>query len=183
MEVVVLQKDLKELITLCQRNNPKAQKLLYDRYSAKLLGICRQYTHDIYTAESILLAAFLKIFNNIHQYRSEGCFEAWARRITVHQCIDYIRQNKHLRFTDEWSTENNEILKEEASELGYDLQIMIDRLPEGSKVIFNLYVVEGYKHAEIAEMLGINIGTSKSQLAYARKLLQQMIGQYQNAAI
>jgi RNA polymerase sigma-70 factor (ECF subfamily) len=118
----------------------------------------------------------MKIFTHLSKFENKGNFEAWIRRITINECISFIRANKKVRFTDEdinvsaSDTSDSNIIM-------LDIQTMIDLLPYGCKMVFNLYAVEGYKHQEIAELLGISEGTSKSQLAYARKLLQQWLHQ------
>lgn len=183
MEVIVLHKNPEELIRLCRQQNPKAQKLLYEMYAPKLLSICRRYTNDISTAEGIMLSAFLKIFNNLNAYRSEGCFDAWVSRIAVNQSIDYVRKYRILHFTESVEPEHVHCVQEESNGYVDEIQEMIDRLPEGARLVFTLFVIEGYKHAEIADMLDISVGTSKSQLAYARNTLQKMILKHPNAAI
>ncbi len=125
----------------------------------------------------------MKVFTSIKNFEDKGSFEGWIRRIMVNECLSQIRTHKKIHFIDDeqnFKDESNEI----DDSLGIDeIQNAIDNLPDGYKMIFNLYVVEGYKHKEIAEMLGINEGTSKSQLSNARKMLQEQINKlnaYQN---
>lgn len=168
--------DLNELLRMASEGNRQSQRVLYQKYSPKLLSICRQYVNDDFIAEDLLVTSFMKIFLHLPSYEQKGVFEAWIRRITINQCISYIRANKKIKFS-----EPDDILvadhRTDHQLMTNDIQQMIDTLPEGCKMVFNLYAVEGYKHQEIAEMLSINEGTSKSQLAYARKILQQMIYQ------
>lgn len=176
MKVVDINSELFEWIDLAIRNDREAQRVIYNRYSPKLLSTCRQYISDIHAAEDVLVTTFMKIFTHINKFENKGNFEAWIRRITVNECISFIRANKKVRFADE----DNNVSASDTSDSGIimlDIQTMIDLLPYGCKMVFNLYAIEGYKHQEIAELLGISEGTSKSQLAYARKLLQQWFHQ------
>ena len=176
MKVVDINSELFEWIDLAIRNDREAQRVIYNKYSPKLLNTCRQYINDIHAAEDVLVTAFMKIFTHINKFENKGNFEAWIRRITVNECISFIRANKKVRFADE----DNNVSASDTSDSGIimlDIQTMIDLLPYGCKMVFNLYAIEGYKHQEIAELLCISEGTSKSQLAYARKLLQQWFHQ------
>lgn len=176
MKVIDLYQNQQELIDLALKKDRQAQKVIYNKYAPKLLSICRQYISDIYLAEDVLVSSFMKIFSKLHLFENRGNFEGWMRRIVVNESISFLRANKKVNFEiDEEtlnlpSTENTDL----AANLN-DIQAMIDELPPSSKMVFVLYAVEGYKHYEIANMLNINEGTSKSQLAYARKLLQQQI--------
>ncbi len=174
--MVDLHSDLNELIKLASVGDRQAQRVLYHKYAPKLLSICRQYINDDFLAEDLLVTAFMKIFTHLNAYQQKGVFEAWIRRITVNECISYLRANKKVKYSepDEMIISN---MRTDSQLLTNDIQVMIDMLPDGCKMIFNLYAIEGYKHQEIASLLHINEGTSKSQLAYARKLLQQMISQ------
>lgn len=176
MKVVPLHTDLKELIMSADKGDRRSQRLLYQKFAPKLLSVCRQYLNDDFVAEDLLVTTFLKIFNNLSKFENKGAFEAWIRRIAVNECISHIRANKKVKYA-----EPDEMLVSEniadSQLLTDDIQGMIDILPDGCKMVFNLYAIEGYKHHEIATMLNINEGTSKSQLAYARKLLQEMIYQ------
>ena len=161
-------------------NNRQAQQKIYSQYAPKMLRVCRQYIKDIHHAEDLMITAFMKVFTNLKNFENKGSFEGWIRRIMVNECISHLRVNKKVSFLeDEYYTEDtfNNI------ESGFnveDIQFLIDCLPDGYKMIFNLYAIEGYKHAEIAQMLGINEGTSKSQLSHARRILQQQIGKMKN---
>ena len=176
MQIIKLNGELDRSIKLACEGNRQAQKVLYQKFSPKLLSVCRQYIEDIYVAEDILVSSFLKIFSHLHTYDQRGSFEAWVRRITVNECISYIRANKKIRFEN---VDQHLVASDDSDSqvLTYDIQKMIDHLPEGCKMVFNLYAIEGYKHQEIAEKLHISEGTSKSQLSYARRLLQQWVSQ------
>lgn len=145
-------------------------------YAAKLLSICRQYIPRLDEAEDVLITAFMKIFNNLDRLDNKDMLEAWMKRIVVNESISHLRSKKNMSLESidnhDWSDADSGM---ESNMVVKDIQQMIDNLPDGCKIVFNLYAVEGYKHHEIASMLSVSEGTSKSQLAYARKLLQEMI--------
>ena len=180
MKVINLHQEETEMIRLAIENNRKAQQSIYSRFSPKMLGICRQYIKDLQQAEDVMIAAFMKVFTNLKAFQHKGSFEGWVRRIMINECISYIRAHKKVKFIED------EIYVEESfnpieSEFSIaDIQFLIDSLPDGYKMVFNLYAIEGFKHKEIATMLGINEGTSKSQLSHARKILQQQINTIKN---
>ena len=174
-KVIKLHNDT-QLIQQSLQNNRKAQKMLYDKYAPKMLSLCVYYIKDVQQAEEVMLSGFFKVFTKLNQYSKEGNFEGWIRKIMVFESISYLRKKDKLFFTDE--IENYENIIENEVELTIaveELQNYINELPEGCKVVFNLYVIEGYKHAEIAEMLNVTVGTTKTQLSRARKALQRMI--------
>lgn len=166
-----------KLVQGCKNGDPKSQKALFEQFYGLLLGICLRYTEDRDEAKDVLQEGFVKIFNHIPNFEFTGSFEGWMKRIMINTAIDQYRKNKnepYLQDIDDSpepgiSEEGLENLKEE------DLIKIIQALPEGYRMVFNLYVVEGYNHQEIAEMLNINEGTSKSQLAKAKKMLQQKL--------
>ncbi|RKR09357.1 RNA polymerase sigma-70 factor (ECF subfamily) [Flavobacterium sp. 90] len=175
MKIIHLHQEETEIIKLAVENNRQAQQQIYSRFSPKMLSVCRQYIKDIQLAEDVMITAFMKVFTNLNKFENKGSFEGWIRRIMVNECISYLRVQKKVKFTDD------EIYVEESfnaidSKFSTDqIQFLIDALPDGYKMVFNLYAIEGYKHNEIAKMLGINEGTSKSQLSHARKMLQTQI--------
>lgn len=151
--------------------------MLFEHYAGRMMTVCRRYASDSTEAEDMLQESFIRVFNNISQYRFEGSLEGWIRRIVIHTALR-ILQKKKIRFA-----EINEELDIEQS-LGVDgisslsaeeLLKLISGLPDGYRVVFNLYVLEGYDHNEIAAMLEINAATSRSQLSKARKVLQTQI--------
>jgi len=156
-------------------NNRYAQQQIYTKYASKMLSVCRQYIKDIHKAEDVMITAFMKVFTNLQSYSHEGSFEGWIRRIMINECISFLRVQKKVHYTEEeyFFEENLDEINEQFSV--EQIQILIDALPDGYRMVFNLYAIEGYKHQEISEMLGISEGTSKSQLSHARKLLQQQI--------
>lgn len=176
MKIVKLHTNIQEVITRAIQQDRSAQKYLYDMYAPKLLSICRQYLPRLDEAEDVLITAFMKIFKSLERLENRDMLEGWMKRIAVNESISYLRSKKNKMFENiedhDWSDLDAGM---EGSMVVKDIQQMIDNLPDGCKVVFNLYAVEGYKHHEIATMLSISEGTSKSQLAYARKLLQDMI--------
>jgi len=175
MKIIRLHQEETEIIKLAVENNRQAQQQIYSRFSPKMLSVCRQYIKDIQLAEDVMITAFMKVFTNLGKFENKGSFEGWIRRIMVNECISYLRVQKKVKFAeDEFFTE--ESFNEIDSQFTVDqIQFLIDALPDGYKMVFNLYAIEGYKHNEIAKMLGINEGTSKSQLSHARKMLQTQI--------
>lgn len=167
-----------ELINGCKANKRDLQKALYQRYSARMMMICLRYTKNREEAEDVLQDGFIKLFNNIHQYTGSGSFEGWMRRIMVNTALEAIRKKK-VDFSpiDIQNLENNEASEQDVlSNIAVkDLILLIQSLPNGCQLIFNLYVIEGYNHREIAEKLAVSEGTSKSQLARARQLLQEKL--------
>ena len=177
MKVIQLHQNEKRLIKKAIKKDRKAQQSLYETYSPKMLSVCRMYVKDLQFAEDVMLKGFMKVFVNLSSYKAEGSFEGWIRRIMVREAIDFLRSQKKVQFSEE--LENDSALTSENSfgsveEVDF-LQQKIDELPEGYKTVFMLYAVEGYKHQEIAKMLNISEGTSKSQLSKARKLLQEKV--------
>ena len=137
-----------------------------------MLGICRQYVKDLHHAEDLLLSGFLKVFTSLHSFKYEGSFEGWIRRIMVNTSISYLRKKNLVDLSNEDYVFNKEATESLENTSVEDIQKLIDQLPDGYKIVFNLFAIEGYKHSEIAAQLGISISTSKSQLFKVRKLLQ-----------
>ena len=175
MKIIHLHHEETELIKLAVENNRQAQQQIYSRFYSKMLSVFRQYIKDIQLAEDVMITAFMKVFTSLSKFEHKGSFEGWIRRIMVNECISYLRVQKKVKFAeDEFFVE--ESFNEIDSQFTVDqIQFLIDALPDGYKMVFNLYAIEGYKHNEIAKMLGINEGTSKSQLSHARKMLQTQI--------
>ena len=180
MKVINLHQEEKEVIELAVDNNRHAQHQIYSKFAPKMLSVCRQYIKDVHLAEDIMITAFMKVFTNLKNFEHKGSFEGWIRRIMINECISYIRVQKKVKFIEEEyyvEERHNYIESQFAVE---DIQFLIDSLPEGYKMVFNLYCIEGFKHQEIATMLNINEGTSKSQLSHARKMLQDTIIKLKN---
>ena len=173
MKIINLHNQQKSLINKAIDNNREAQQQLFEQHSPKMLGVCRQYVKDLHHAEDLLLQGFLKVFTNLHKFEHKGSFEGWIRRIMVNTCISYLRKKNLVDLSDEDYVFNDAAEESLENTSVEDIQKLIDKLPEGYKMVFNLFAIEGYKHSEIAEKLGISESTSKSQLFKARKLLQQ----------
>jgi len=180
LKVINLHQEEKELIQLAVENNRQAQQQIYTRFSPKMLSVCRQYIKDIHLAEDIMITAFMKVFANLKNFQYKGSFEGWIRRIMVNECISFIRVDKKLKYSDDETYIEESFNNIESQFSIADIQFLIDSLPDGYKMVFNLYAIEGFKHQEIAAMLGISEGTSKSQLSHARKMLQGQINTLKN---
>jgi RNA polymerase sigma factor (sigma-70 family) len=173
VKIISLHNNQISLIKKAIANNREAQQQLFGQHSSKMLGVCRQYVKDVHHAEDLLLQGFLKVFTNLHKFKNEGSFEGWIRRIMVNTCISYLRKKNLLDLSDEEYVFNDTATESLENTSVEDIQKLIDRLPDGYKMVFNLYAIEGYKHIEIAAQLNISESTSKSQLFKARKLLQE----------
>ena len=180
MKVINLHQEENEIIQLAIENNRQAQQLIYNKFSPKMLSVCRQYIKDIQIAEDLMITAFMKVFTNLKKFENKGSFEGWIRRIIINECISFIRVDKKVAFLEDSYYKEDGFNGIESNFSVEDIQFLIDNLPDGYKMIFNLYAIEGYKHHEIATMLGINEGTSKSQLSHARKMLQEQITKLKN---
>lgn len=169
-----------ELIEGCRQKNRKAQKLLYDLHAPVMFGVCMRYVKNREDSEDIMIEGFFKVMTNIHQYNGSGSFQGWIRRIMVNESLMFLRKQHNFRLTVEV---NNIEIKSQVNvedELSaQDIINLLEKLPTGYRTVFNLYVLEGYKHREIAELLEISINTSKSQLILAKKRMQSLIKQNQ----
>ncbi len=167
----------KQLIDGCINNNRDAQYKLYNLLSGKMFAVCLRYAKNREAAEDLLQEGFVKVFNNIDKFRGDGSFEGWVRRIIVNTAVEHYRKSAKMYPVVSVDDINKDIVWEDTGD-GLqleDLVNLINKLSTGYRTIFNLYVVEGYSHKEISEMLEISEGTSKSQLARARYLLMEMI--------
>jgi len=166
-----------DLLEGCRRGDRKMQQELYNRFAPKMYGVCLRYAGNAEEAEDILQEGFIKIFNKINSYRGEGSFEGWIRRIFVNTAIEHFRKKTYLQPITE--TEENTVEGKYLSVLDNlaekDIVRLIQQLSPGYRTVFNMYVVEGYTHKQIAEMLGISEGTSKSQLSRAKLILQDLV--------
>ncbi len=176
LKVIQLFKNEEKLIKKALKKDREAQHVLYNLYSPKMLGVCRYYISDLQYAEDVMLKGFFKVFSSLKSFKNVGSFEGWIRKIMVRESLSFLRQQKKIEYSaDEIETQN-------ISSYGIDIELevdeiqqLIDELPDGYRMVFVLYAIEGYKHYEIAEMLKISEGTSKSQLFKARKMLQQKL--------
>jgi len=180
MKVIALHQDEHNIIRLATENNRHAQQQIYAKFAPKMLSVCRQYIKDVQQAEDVMITAFMKVFVHLKNFEGKGSFEGWIRRIMVNESISFIRAQKKVQFVEDQNVQEQSFNNIESNLSVDDIQFLIDALPEGYKMIFNLYAIDGYKHKEIAEMLGINEGTSKSQLSHARKMLQDLLNKTKN---
>ncbi len=178
LKVIQLYKNEKKLLEIASKNNREAQRLLFDMYAPKMLSVCRYYIKDMQHAEEVMLNGFFKVFSHLKSFRAEGSFEGWIRSIMVRECISFLRKQKHVEFSFEEVDFNKDSTNNIQIEIDVaQIQQLIDTLPEGYKMVFIMYAIEGYKHHEIASLLNITEGTSKSQLFKARSLLQKKINE------
>jgi RNA polymerase sigma-70 factor, ECF subfamily len=169
------------IIDGCARHERKAQKMLYEKYSRLLLGVCMRYASDKAEAEDILQDSFLKIFFRIKDFSGTGSFVGWLRKIVVNTAIT----NYHANLKYRYHVDIEDYIPVETGTKGFDedfftadeLYKVLNELPKGYKMVFNLYAVEGYKHKEIAEMMGIDTNTSKSQYSRAKAVIRERLEQ------
>ena len=163
------------LVKECVKGNAKAQHMLFERFSRKMLGVCLRYSKSLEEAEDVLQDGFIKVFSNLKDFTHEGSLEGWIRRIMVNTALDAIRKNtKFLKDISidvvDFQVGNNDYTIEKMN--AEDLLSLINSMPEGYKVVFNMYAIEGYKHNDIATTLGISESTSKSQYLRAKAYLR-----------
>lgn len=182
MKIIPLHKNYSKLISKASKGDRKAQHDLFELFSPKMMSVCRQYAKSNDLAEEVMLVGFFKVFTHLKDFKNEGSFEGWIRRIMVNESISQLRKDKKFQFVSEVEIENSQ---EHSAYIETELEVneiqkMIDSLPDGYKTVFVLYAVEGYKHSEISELLQISESTSKTQLFKARKMLQGMVNKQNN---
>ncbi|NRT14495.1 RNA polymerase sigma-70 factor (ECF subfamily) [Flavobacterium sp. 28A] len=165
---------LEQLIAECKKNNPKAQEQLYNLFSRKFFGVCLKYSSNYADAQDNLQDGFLIIFRKIEQYSGKGSFEGWAKRILINSALQKFKGVRFMEVLNENIPEIEVEIDEEGIPLDYLMQI-IQELPDQYRIVFNLYVLDGYSHKEISEMLKISTGTTKSNLHRARLLLKEKV--------
>jgi RNA polymerase sigma factor (sigma-70 family) len=166
-----------QLIKACQKGHKKEQYMLVERYSGMLMSICRRYAPNQANAQDILQESLIRIFKHIQDYQPTGSFEGWMKKITVRCALQWLKQSFILKESAYDYGSEEEIIEPEVYQNMNEEEIiqLIQELPDGYKAVFNLYVIEGYNHQEIAELLNIQESTSRSQLGRARKLLQKKL--------
>lgn len=166
-----------DLLEGCIRGDRKAQRELYNRFAAKMYGVCLRYAANAEEAEDILQEGFIKVFKKISSFRGEGSFEGWVRRIFVNTAIEHYRKKNYLQpITEhEEATVEGKYISVLDTMAEKDIINLVQQLSPGYRTVFNMYVVEGYTHKQIAEQLGISEGTSKSQLSRAKQILQELV--------
>lgn len=169
---------IQQLIDRCKAGERKAQELLYKQFAGKMLAVCMRYATDRMEAEDMLQNGFIRVFQKVADYRGDGSFEGWVRRIMVHSSIEYYRKHHKMLQVVNTDEVGNEPSVNPLATSNLDAQALlglIQQLAPGYRMIFNLYALEGYSHKEIAEMMGISEGASKSQLSRARGILKEQI--------
>jgi RNA polymerase sigma factor (sigma-70 family) len=162
----------------CLRNEPGAQKELYNRYSPKMLAVCYRFGHSREDAEDMLQEGFIKVFSQIHTFRNQGAFEGWVRRIIVHTCINNLKKNKKFNESVDLIHANTlQVREESVPSIVQAKQVVecIRLLPLGYRTVLNLYAIEGYSHKEISLMLEIEESTSRSQYTRAKQMLEDIL--------
>ena len=173
-----LEKAEQQLIRACLRDDPQAQRQLYEQYKVPLFRLCLRYAGHRQEAEDFLQEGFLKAFSDLHQYRGEGMLGAWLRKVVLNVILQQLRRQKQLFSIV--SIEEAENLPDTGDDIFSRMRArallnLIQQLPPGYRTVFNLYVIEGYNHKETGELLGISENTSKSQLSKAKALLRKML--------
>ena len=172
--------DLKQLINDCKKDNRKAQEQLYRLYSPKLFAVCLKYSRNYAEAQDNLQDGFILIFKKIEQFSFKGSFDGWLKRVMINHVLQQYRNQTFLSLVNEDIADDQEVeIEDDSITMDYLLRI-IQELPDRYRLVFNLYVIDGFSHAEIGEMLTITVGTSKSNLARARMILKEKIEQYKN---
>ena len=172
-----------ELIKECIEGSPLAQKALFEKFSGKMMTVCMRYASDRELAEDLLQDGFIKVFSNLVRFEAKGSFEGWVRRTMVNTCLDHIRRQKKS-FADVDISEAEYLVGDAEKAFGKlraeELMKLIEAMPTGYRTVFNLYVIEGYSHQEIADELGVTESTSKTQFKKARNYLMNVIGDKEN---
>lgn len=167
-----------EMIKGCLKDDPLAQRALYDKVGPKMMGVCLRYMVSIEEAQDVLQDGLIKVFDKLGTYSGMGSFEGWVRRIVVNTALDAIRKNKNLKHNMqiddvEYALKSNDFIFEHL--VAEDLLKVLHELPLGYKTVFNLFAIEGYSHKEIAKKMNITVSTSKSQFSRAKSMLRKKI--------
>ena len=170
---------LDELIKKCIKKNSKAQEQLYTRYASTLFSVSLKYARNYTEAEDILQDGFIIIFDKISQYKHKGSFEGWLKRIVINTALQRYRKQRVFNIVNEEQIEQEDVLVDEEDVSLQFLLKIVQELPDRYRLVFNLYALDGYSHKEIASMLEISEGTSKSNLARARMILKQKVEHFQ----
>lgn len=172
--------DENDIIKGCIEGKRLYQKQLYDHFASKMLGVCMRYAKDRAEAEDMLQEGFIKVFTNISRFKFEGSFEGWVRRIMVFTAINYFK-HRSRKFQEDLDVDGYDSVYQDdivTKIAAKEIVALVQQMPEGYRMIFNLYAVEGYTHKEIGEMLGVAEGTSKSQYARARQYMQAALAKH-----
>jgi len=169
--------EIAEIITGCVKGQKVYQDRLYKKFSGLIFGICLRYTKNRMEAQDVMQDVFVKIYNNIHTYHHDGSFEGWLRRIAVNTSITNYRKNQKHAYQEDINdvvrVKDEPVLASDLEFTAEEMMSCVEKLPHGYRTVFSMYVIEGFMHKEIADMLGIDINTSKSQLSRAKTHLQR----------
>lgn len=181
MEFKIYRAKENDLISGCRRGDGVSQKRLYELYSSKMYAVCYRYVRNHLEAEDILITAFTRIFEKINQFKGEGSFEGWLRRIVINESLSFLRKNQSMYLETNLDQADREINYDNLNHQleAEDLMNIIKDLPDGYRVVFNMFAIDGYTHKEIAAHLGISENTSKSQLSRARVHLQKILAAFE----
>ncbi|UKB83764.1 RNA polymerase sigma factor [Chryseobacterium sp. MEBOG06] len=168
-----------DLLSRLKKQDPVAQKLFYEKNVKKFLSISKSYVSDLYQAEDCLIKAFCKIFKHIESFRGDANLESWARRIVVNECLNFIKSHKTVFYLDEINHSFQQDIHDPDIAFDFNAQELLDQLPDAYRMVFNLYVLEGYSHQEIADALQISVAVSKTQLFRAKEKLRKIYLQQQ----
>ena len=166
-----------DLIKGCLRRDRTAQQALFDLYSSRMYGVCFRYVKHTMEAEDILVTAFTKVFERLGQFKGEGSFEGWIRRIMINESLTFLRKSRTMYLETDLEQADREPDYTRMSDHleTEDLLNLIQKLPPGYQLVFNMYAIDGYSHKEIGDQLNISENTSKSQLSRARVFLQKLL--------
>ena len=170
---------LEELISNCKKQDLKAQEELYKKFSGILFAVCLKYSPNYHEAEDNLQDAFLTIFQRIEQFKNKGSFEGWMKRVAINTVLQKYRKKKTFHLSNEEQIEEEEVVEVENNQVPLDFLLkIVQELPDRYQLVFTMYVLDDYSHKEIADSVGISVGTSKSNLARARRILKIKIEDY-----
>lgn len=169
---------LDKIIDQCKKGDRRAAEQLYKMFSARMFAVCIQFSKDRIEAEDNLQDGFIKVFQSLKQYASKGSFEGWMKRIFINTALEKFRKNRSIQLVEEFPDIEDTDIEEDVSISENILLEFVDQLPEKYKLVFNLYVTEEMPHKEIASLVGITEGTSKSNLARAREILKRKVKEY-----
>ena len=178
---------VEKLLKKCMKGDSRSQRLLYERFYGKMLAVCYRYARDHDEAQDITHEGFIRVFDKLKSFKNTGSLEGWIRRIVVNNAIDYVRAKKKLVFDNEDETVLGNIYDEEYDLIDSNLvkkmkaellTELIQKLSPAYKTVFSLYVLEDYSHKDVANALGISVGTSKSNLAKAKMKLKELFNEY-----
>lgn len=173
-----------DLVAACRRGSAPAQEQLYRRFAPKMLALCLRYVRHEFDAEDVLIRGFVKVFHSLGQFEGKGSLEGWVRRIMVNEALTFLRSRESLTLSiEDCSTDHlaTDLPAADVELQAADLLRLVQELPAGYRAVFNLYALEGYSHLEVADLLGITEGTSKSQLSKARGVLQRQVAALQSS--